>query len=154
MRWSPERSREMFARSRVARLATVGEHGQPHLVPVVFAAYGDTIAIPIDHKPKTTYRLRRMRDIEGNPRVSLLADEYSDDWDRLWWVRADGEALVLHDGPAWTEARDRLVERYPQYRDTPPEEAIILVEVRHWSGWSVAEEPDAESGPESGTPEH
>ncbi|WP_435109100.1 TIGR03668 family PPOX class F420-dependent oxidoreductase [Nocardiopsis synnemataformans] len=154
MRWSPERSREMFARSRVARLATVGDHGQPHLVPVVFAAYGDTIAIPVDHKPKTTYRLRRMRNIEGDPRVSLLTDEYSDDWDRLWWVRADGEALVQHDGPAWTEARERLVERYPRYRETPPEEAIILVEVHHWSGWSAAEEAGAEPAVEPDAPKH
>ncbi|WP_017569560.1 TIGR03668 family PPOX class F420-dependent oxidoreductase [Nocardiopsis halotolerans] len=141
MRWSRERSRELFARSSVARLATVDGEGQPHLVPVVFAAYGDTIAIPVDHKPKTTYRLRRLSNIEGNPRVSLLVDEYDGDWDHLWWIRADGEALVQHSGPAWERARDRLVERYPRYRDEPPSEAIILVDVHRWSGWSAGEDP-------------
>ncbi|WP_285733040.1 TIGR03668 family PPOX class F420-dependent oxidoreductase [Nocardiopsis sp. ATB16-24] len=136
MEWSPQRSRERFSASRVARLATVDGAGRPHLVPVVFAAYGDTVAIPVDHKPKSTYRLKRIRNIEGDPRVSLLADEYSDDWDRLWWARADGEALVEHAGPAWHEARERLAARYGQYRDDPPEEAIILVRVHRWSGWS------------------
>lgn len=142
MEWSPEQSKERFARGRVARLATVDGRGQPHLVPVVFAAYGDTIAIPVDHKPKTTYRLKRMRNIEGDPRVSLLVDEYDDDWNRLWWARADGEALVEHAGPSWEEARERLAARYHQYRDEPPEEAVILVEVHRWSGWSAAEGPD------------
>ena len=136
MEWSPQRSRERFSVSRVARLATVDELGRPHLVPVVFAAYGDTVAIPVDHKPKSTYRLKRIRNVEGDPRVSLLADEYSDDWDRLWWVRADGEALVAHTGPAWNEARERLAARYVQYREDPLQEAIILVQVHRWSGWS------------------
>lgn len=141
MRWSPEQSKKRFAKSRAARLATVDETGQPHLVPVVFAVHGDTIAIPVDRKPKTTYELKRIRNIEANPRVSLLADEYSDDWDRLWWVRADGEALVQHTGPAWAKARERLTERYARYRDEPPEEAIILVGVHRWSGWSSQESP-------------
>ncbi|WP_150240320.1 TIGR03668 family PPOX class F420-dependent oxidoreductase [Nocardiopsis quinghaiensis] len=142
MRWSPEQARERFARSRVARLATVDDDGQPHLVPVVFAAYDNTVAIPVDHKPKATYRLKRVRNIEGDPRVSLLADEYSDDWDRLWWARADGEALVQHSGPAWDEARERLAERYSQYRAEPPGEAIILVEIHRWAGWSMREAAD------------
>jgi hypothetical protein len=27
----------------------------------------------------------------------MLADEYSDDWETLWWVRADGRAAILAD---------------------------------------------------------
>lgn len=136
MRWSAERARETFTGSRVARLATVDSEGQPHLVPVTFAAYEDTVAIAVDGKPKSTRNLKRLRNIGENPRVSLLADEYDDDWERLWWARADGTARVEHSGPDWQRAREQLIARYPQYRDAPPEDAIILVAVSRWSGWS------------------
>ncbi|WP_026118293.1 TIGR03668 family PPOX class F420-dependent oxidoreductase [Nocardiopsis salina] len=136
MRWSVERAREAFAASRVARLATVDSAGQPHLVPVTFAAHGETIAIAVDGKPKSTRDLKRLRNIADNPRVSLLADEYDDDWGRLWWARADGRARIEHGGADWESARDHLVHRYPQYGERPPDGAIILVTVSRWSGWS------------------
>jgi PPOX class probable F420-dependent enzyme len=85
---------------------------------------------------KSTRNLKRLRNITENPRVSLLADEYSDDWERLWWARADGSASIEYTGPAWDDARARLVARYAQYKDTPPDTAIILVTVVRWSGWS------------------
>ncbi|GAB2506983.1 TIGR03668 family PPOX class F420-dependent oxidoreductase [Nocardiopsis aegyptia] len=136
MRWNVERARERFAASSVARLATVDAIGRPHLVPVTFAAHADTVAIAVDDKPKRSRALRRLRNIAENPRVSLLTDEYSDDWERLWWARADGFARVEHEGAAWSDARARLVARYAQYAEAPPDGAIILVTVVHWSGWS------------------
>ena len=36
-------ARARLAETRVARLATVGPNGKPHLVPVTFALDGDTI---------------------------------------------------------------------------------------------------------------
>lgn len=136
MRWTSELARERFVASRVARLATTDAGGQPHLVPVTFAAFDDTIAIGIDNKPKSTRNLKRLSNITDNARVSLLADEYSDDWERLWWARADGEARIEHGGEMWNGARERLVARYPQYQQDPPEGPMILVTVRRWSGWS------------------
>lgn len=136
MKWSAERAREAFAASRVARLATADTEGQPHLVPVTFAAYGGTIAIAVDSKPKSTRGLKRLRNIADNPRVSLLADEYDDDWERLWWARADGRARVEHEGADRELAREHLAARYPQYREEPPDAAMILVTVARWSGWS------------------
>ncbi|GAB3701184.1 TIGR03668 family PPOX class F420-dependent oxidoreductase [Nocardiopsis oceani] len=136
MRWSAARAREAFAAGRVARLATVDGAGQPHLVPVTFAAYADTLAVAVDSKPKSTRDPKRLRNIAGNPRASLLVDEYDDDWTRLWWARADGLARIEHAGPDWTRARDELTARYRQYRVTPPAAAIILVAVERWSGWS------------------
>ncbi|RKS06558.1 PPOX class probable F420-dependent enzyme [Nocardiopsis sp. Huas11] len=136
MKWSSDRAREAFTSSRIARLATADSQGAPHLVPVTYAAYGDTVAIAVDSKPKSTHNLKRIRNIDENPRVSLLADEYDDDWTRLWWARADGSARVEHEGAAWFEARERLMERYVQYRESPPDAAIILINVHRWSGWS------------------
>jgi hypothetical protein len=66
--------RARFAAAPVARLATVGPDGGPHLVPVVFAVRDDVVYTAIDAKPKSTQRLRRLANIAGNPLVSLLVD--------------------------------------------------------------------------------
>ena len=92
MRISREQARAWFGQARVARLASADADGRPHLVPVVFAVRGEVVVTAVDHKPKRTPDLKRLRNIAANPEVSLLADHYSDDWDRLWWARADGTA--------------------------------------------------------------
>ncbi|MEU5862508.1 MULTISPECIES: TIGR03668 family PPOX class F420-dependent oxidoreductase [unclassified Nonomuraea] len=129
------RARSLFAGARVARLATADAGGVPRLVPVTFAVLGDTVVSAVDHKPKSTYDLRRLRDIRANPRVSLLADHYEDDWTRLWWARADGTATVHEDG-LW--ALESLADKYHQYRDRPPEGPVIVVAVSRWSGWAYS----------------
>ncbi|MEV7012471.1 TIGR03668 family PPOX class F420-dependent oxidoreductase [Streptosporangium sp. NPDC051022] len=129
-------ARGRFQSARVARLATVDVHGGPHLVPVTFDVDGDTIAFAIDHKPKRTTNLRRLRNIAADDRVCLLVDHYEDDWSRLWWVRADGRARIVESGAARDRAVTRLTERYPQYRDRPPHGPVVLIEVESWTGWS------------------
>jgi nitroimidazol reductase NimA-like FMN-containing flavoprotein (pyridoxamine 5'-phosphate oxidase superfamily) len=52
-----EEARRRFAAARVARLATVGADGAPHLVPLVFAVDGDTVYSAVDAKPKRTTAL-------------------------------------------------------------------------------------------------
>lgn len=123
---------ERFATARVARLATVDASGAPHLVPIVFAVVGDVIHSAVDAKPKRTRRLRRLANIAAEPRVSLLADHYDDDWSTLWWVRADGVARVLEFSEAGLAA---LTARYPQYRETPPAGPFLMVTVQRWSAW-------------------
>jgi PPOX class probable F420-dependent enzyme len=127
--------RERFAAARVARLATVDATGAPHLVPLVFALVGDVIHSAVDAKPKRHTALRRLANIAHEPRVSVLADHYDDDWDRLWWVRADGDARVLESSPVGLAA---LAAKYPQYRAAPPAGPFLLIEVRRWSSWSSA----------------
>jgi PPOX class probable F420-dependent enzyme len=136
MRLTPDQARQRLAAARVARLATVSAGGQPHLVPVTFATDGDSVFIAIDHKPKTTTRLKRLANIAANPRVTLLADHYSDDWTHLWWSRADGHATVLEPGPATVAPIALLAARYPQYQATPPTGPVIAITVTTWTGWS------------------
>nr|BFE66927.1 TIGR03668 family PPOX class F420-dependent oxidoreductase [Actinoplanes digitatis] len=112
---------ELFAGARVAHLATVDDTGAPHLVPIVFALVGDVIYSAVDDKPKRHRRLRRLANVAHEPRVSVLADHYDDDWTRLWWVRADGTAAVLPDS---AEGRAALVARYPQYTAMPLGRAV------------------------------
>lgn len=134
-----EEARRRFAQARVARLATVDRSGRPHLVPLVFALEGDTVVSAVDHKPKRSAALRRLANIAANPRVALLVDEYGEDWDDLWWVRADGSAMVMEPGSRlWEKALDQLVARYEQYRLRRPDGPVIAVAVERWSGWAAA----------------
>jgi len=137
-------ARRRFAGAAVARLATADRSGRPHIVPIVFAlsppgaGAADHVYSAVDHKPKRSTALRRLANVEENPSVALLVDHYGDDWDELWWVRADGLARVV--GPATDEAalaRRLLADRYPQYRDRPPSGPVLAVRVVRWSGWSA-----------------
>jgi len=130
--------RRRVAAARVARLATVNGSGEPHLIPIVFALDGGTIHTCVDDKPKTTRRLRRLRDITENPRVSVLVDHYSDDWSQLWWIRIDGIATV-HDADTAVGATglDALAGKYPQYREKRPPGPVITIDRLCWRSWSA-----------------
>jgi PPOX class probable F420-dependent enzyme len=128
--------RALFASARVARLATIGPRG-PHLVPFVFALDGNRIISAVDHKPKRSRDLARVDNIMADPRVSVLADHYADDWDHLWWVRADGTARIVATEPALAPAIDALVTRYPQYAMQPPAGPFIEILVGRWAGWAA-----------------
>ena len=161
MRLDAGAARRLFAGSAVARLATVTPAGRPQIVPVTFVldsqpGQGDWVYTAVDHKPKSTERLQRLRNIQAHPRVALLADHYVDDWTRLWWVRADGEAAVLGAPAHATGAADAagaaeavqvaeaagplglLAARYPQYAVQPPAGPVIAVRVDRWTGWAAA----------------
>jgi PPOX class probable F420-dependent enzyme len=131
-----EEARARFAAARVARLATAGKDGQPHLVPITFAVDGDRVYTAVDHKPKTTQNLRRLRNIEENPRVALLADHYAEDWATLWWVRVDGRAIILEGDMVLERHLDALAERYEQYRHARPDGPVIVIEADRWAGWA------------------
>lgn len=131
-----------FARASVARLATIAPDGMPHLVPVVFAVRlpgDDVIYTAVDAKPKSTRRLRRLANIDHDPRVSLLVDRYADDWTQLWWVRADGIAEIHRADDQKDEALqagyDLLRAKYPQYQSFRLDGPVIAIAVRRWSSW-------------------
>jgi PPOX class probable F420-dependent enzyme len=134
---TPDEARTRFGSAAVARLATVGSDGAPHLVPVTFAVDGDRIVTAIDAKPKRDERLRRLENITANPRVAMLVDEYDDDWGRLWWARADGDARILGPGAELDHSLVQLRARYPQYAEVEIIGPVIAVDVRRWSGWSA-----------------
>jgi PPOX class probable F420-dependent enzyme len=128
--------RERFGRARVGRLATADGDGRPHVVPFCFVLAGDRIVSVVDAKPKRTSHLRRLANIRVQPRVSVLVDDYDEDWTRLWWVRADGTARIVENGPDRKEAVAVLTAKYPQYREQPPEGPVVEVTVDRWVGWA------------------
>ena len=133
----PTDLRARFADARVARLATVRPDGTPRLVPVTFVLVDDLIAVGIDDvKPKSGRRLARLADVDRDPRVALLADDYDEDWTQLWWVRVDGTAAVHEHGPVHDEAVVALRAKYAQYA-AAAFAAVLAVEPAVWTGWSA-----------------
>jgi PPOX class probable F420-dependent enzyme len=127
-----------FAASPVAVLTTVRPDGSPHVVPVVFAApnhRNDLLYTAVDAKPKTTQRLQRLANIEGNPAVSLLVDHYDDDWSQLWWVRADGVAAIHYGGVEMATGYALLRHKYAQYERLALDGPVVTIEVRRWASW-------------------
>lgn len=135
---TPERARELFIGSQVARLASVGADGRPHIVPIAFAVSRQRIYSVVDAKRKRTMSLRRLANVRANPAVAVLADHYDDtDWDALWWARADGWGRVLAPGEAEAQRALRLLaRRYPQQR---PLGEVLAIDVERWSGWAASE---------------
>ena len=118
--------------ARVARLATVGADGRPHVVPICFALDGDTLYTAVDEKPKSTRALRRLANIEANPRVEVVIDHWDEDWSRLWWVRLAGRAEIVDRDE---RALELLQAKYPQYRERPPAGPFVVVAVESRSEW-------------------
>lgn len=133
------RARKLLAEARVAHLATADQYARPHVVPIVFAWDAAQLFTPIDRKPKSVsdWRdLRRVRNIEANGRVSVIVDEYGEDWTTLVWVRLDGTAEILTDGPERDRGTRLLEAKYSQYEKLPLGDApIVRITVENVSEW-------------------
>jgi len=125
-------------RHRVARLATVAADGQPHVVPVCFAVVNGAVYTPLDRKPKRVpvERLRRVLDLQANPRICLTADLYDEDWQQLSWLQIRGEAELVLPGAEQAAAVDALRARYAQYATMPLADLpVIRIKPLHAVSW-------------------
>lgn len=126
-----------FAQAPVAVLATAAIDGQPHLIPVVFAVHHDVLYTAVDAKRKSTQRLRRLANIAANPKVSLLVEHYADDWNQLWWVRADGVATLHDSGDEMANGYSLLRAKYPQYDRVALDGPVVSVAITQWRSWQA-----------------
>ena len=137
----PECLRRLKA-ARVALLSVNDAGSSPLAVPITFAvldwAGRIEAGFAVDHKPKTSRRLRRLDLIARDDHVSLLVHDYAEDWRRLWWVRGDGTAAVVaaDDDRRRAALLNALAAKYPQYHDVPPSGDVVLVTIDRITGWS------------------
>jgi PPOX class probable F420-dependent enzyme len=133
--------------ARVGRLATLTPEGKPHVVPFVFVVEEEGSATRlywmVDEKPKRSKELQRLRNIEHQPAVELVVDEYDEDWSRLWWVRARGRARVVVGAEERDAALGLLRAKYQQYESTDDPGLVVAIEVEAITGW----EPKGGSAP-------
>ena len=135
--WSP-RVQAFVQGHRVARLATADAAERPLVLPICYVLVGETLYSPTDAKPKRVpvQRLKRLRNIQANPHVALVIDDYSEDWTQLAYVIMHGTADILTSGPAFEQAVAALRQKYPQYQRMPiqdnPMIAVQLTRVVSW----------------------
>lgn len=128
-----QQMRHRASEARAARVGTVDERGRVHLVPVVFVIDGETLYSPTDPGP---HLAKRLRNLAGDPRVTVLVDDYDEDWSRVWWVRLRGTGRVVAGDPEHDHARQLLAAKYPQFGGDPGTGAVMAVDVAEWSGWA------------------
>lgn len=113
-----EAVRRFILAHNVARLATCGQDGQPHVIPFCYAFDGQQFYFVVDEKPKrqTGRPLKRVRNMLENPKVALVIDDYLEDWTRLAYVLVQGTAALVEEEAEYAKALTLLRVRYPQYR--------------------------------------
>ena len=121
------RIKTIINKAKVARLATVDIKCTPYLVPVVFVLDNDNDCyfIPIDEKTKRSRpeNLKRVKNIQENPNVALLLDEYNEDWTKLYFIMIRGKGSILggkkleqNEMRLLEKAHKLLCDKYPQYQ--------------------------------------
>jgi PPOX class probable F420-dependent enzyme len=136
----PPAVEELIERARVARLATIDSEFKPHLVPVVFVFNGNHFFIPVDEKRKTAKpeKLKRIRNIQDNPNVTLLIDEYSEDWTKLAFVMIQGKASIATKEEGNIQVREaykKLMIKYLQYQKVGLGERCIIITPKKVASW-------------------
>lgn len=107
-------------------------------VPVCYAVNGHDVGVPVDSvKPKTSSRLQRERNLDEDPRATLLVEHWDPaDWSQLWWVRVNLRwEPDTADRAATLSAL--LADRYPQYRDQPFTRVLVLQIIGVY-GWAAS----------------
>ena len=106
--------------AKVARLATVDQKSHPYVVPVVFVFHENSFFIPLDEKVKTVNprKLKRVKNIEKNPNVTLLIDKYQNNWKNLFFLMIHGKATITDskNSKSMDKIHKLLISKYPQYK--------------------------------------
>jgi PPOX class probable F420-dependent enzyme len=140
MRLSPDESRRRAALADHGVLSTSRPDGSIDSVPVCFVIDGDLVVTPIDDvKPKAGGPLRRVANLEADPRATLLCEHWdADDWSRLWWTRL---RLRRTRPPASTigALETALRKRYPQYAGARFT-TLLAFRIVEATGWAAAPE--------------
>jgi PPOX class probable F420-dependent enzyme len=136
MRLSEEEARGRLAARDHGVLCTVHAERGVDAVPVAYVVDEDGyVGVPVDRvKPKASLRLQRERNLEADPRATLLVEHWdARDWSQLWWVRAE----LRFEGDAAPALAARLAERFEQYREQPFDRVLLLRIVRV-TGWAAS----------------
>ena len=134
MRLDEDEARARLAAHDHGVLCTLHAERGVDAVPVVYAVDDNAVGVPVDRvKPKASSRLQRERNLEADPRATLLVEHWDrDDWSQLWWVRAE----LRFEGDAAPALAARLAERFQQYRDQPFDR-VLLLRVVGVTGWAA-----------------
>lgn len=114
-----DRQKQFILSHRVARMATADKLGRPLVVPICYVFDGKNLYTPIDKKPKrvSVRELKRIRNILENPKISIVIDDYYEEWNKLTYVIIHGRAELMESGEEYQRSLRLLCEKYTQYVD-------------------------------------
>jgi nitroimidazol reductase NimA-like FMN-containing flavoprotein (pyridoxamine 5'-phosphate oxidase superfamily) len=109
---------------RVARVATVASDGVPHNVPVCPLFQNNRIYFGTERSA------RKVRNIEANPTVTVVFDEYTEAWNYLRGIMLQGNARIVT-AKEFREFRKKIYAKYSQYERSAPlgDRDSVIVEV-------------------------
>jgi len=135
----PEAVREFVAAARVCRIASVRPDGTPHVIPVCPVFDGDaTLYVDLASHGVSAAAFR------SNPSITVLIDEYHDDWSKLQAVilRCRAEELA---GEEMERAWAMIREKFPQYVTVDWQPRLTLaLRIDGWTEWGLAVPPKYE----------
>ncbi len=141
MRLSADEARTRLGDQVHGVLCTLHPERGPDPQPVVYAVSADG-HVGCPHRPgqaQDVLAAAARGQPGGRPRGSLLIEHWeTEDWSRLWWVRARLDH-VPHPPPELVdELADRLSRAVPQYADKPFHRVLVcrIVDV---TGWAASE---------------
>ena len=100
---------EFLTGQTMARVATVGPDGQPHIVPVTFVYNPDEDAIDVGGV--NFGETKKWRDAQANPRVTFLLDDVRPNPFRARAIEVRGRAEAL------TSGGSRINPRFPNFAE-------------------------------------
>jgi len=120
-----QRQVELLNKQTVGRVATVSSKGELHVVPVCYVLDDGNIYFATD------YGAKKARNLKENRKISIIIDQYFEDWSKLKGILIQGEAELIEKGPEFAKIRDLLHKKYPQYLDMPiKEEECLIVKIK------------------------
>src|SRR5215467_10146624 len=112
-----------FVKSQgVARVATVSPEDMPHNVPGCPILDRGNVYIGSDKQA------RKVKNIQANPRVTIVFDVYRDSWKGLRGVMLQCDARIV-DEAEFKRIRRKIYQKYPQYpKDAAlePDDSVII----------------------------
>jgi nitroimidazol reductase NimA-like FMN-containing flavoprotein (pyridoxamine 5'-phosphate oxidase superfamily) len=119
---------------RVARVATVASDSVPHNVPVCPLLENNKIYFG------TERGARKMRNIEVNPNVTVVFDDYTEAWEYIRGVMFQGTARVVN-AKEFRQFRKKIYAKYSQYERRSPlgdrDSAIVEVTPTRKFSWGI-----------------
>src|SRR5579884_1750804 len=100
---------KLLERERVCRVATVGEGGTPHVVPVCHVVIEGKLYFGAASDSQ------KIRNLAPTPQVAVLVDVSSADCERLAGVVVHGAARLIRRGPQFRSVLTHLYRKYSHY---------------------------------------
>jgi nitroimidazol reductase NimA-like FMN-containing flavoprotein (pyridoxamine 5'-phosphate oxidase superfamily) len=124
---------KLLTYERVCRVVTAGS--ALHAVPVCHVLEEGRLYFGSD--PTSL----KVRNLQKDPRIAVVVDLYSEDWDHHKGAMIQGTAKIIRRGPQFRRVRTLLYKKYAQYQGAAAleESDSVIVEVSpvHVSAWGI-----------------